>query len=201
MLQPTVESPMEIGGRIAVCGHTGSGKTTFAQHLGQALGIAVVDLDAIRHANGWDSTPYDEFRETLAGLLDGYSAGWITAGNYRPIADVYLSRADTLVWLNLPWRVAFWRLLKRTVVRSWTGKPVYEGSPARESLKKSFLSKDSILWWSISHHRAHIRSARRALAELPSHIKVYELRSPREVEAFLRDVGFPAGAAAGSAAR
>jgi adenylate kinase family enzyme len=173
-----------VGRRIVVWGATGSGKTTFARRLGETLGLGMVDLDEIRHANGWDSTPYDEFRETLTGLLERYEEGWVTAGSYSAIMDVYLSRADTLVWLHLPWRTCFWRLFKRTVSRAWTGEPVYENSPARESWRLSFLSHNSILWWSIHHHRTGVRSTRQRIAELPSPVAVYELRSAREVGAF-----------------
>ena len=174
-----------IGRRIVVWGATGSGKTTLARRLGATLGLGVVDLDEIRHANGWDSTPYDEFREELTELLEGYSQGWVSAGSYSAIMDVYLSRADTIVWLHIPWRVSFWRVLKRTVSRAWTKEPVYENSPARESWRLSFLSRNSILWWSIHHHRAGVRSIRRRLAELPPSIDVFELRSEEDVAAFL----------------
>jgi adenylate kinase family enzyme len=60
-----------MGRRIAAWGATGSGKTTLAQQIGKALGLAVVDLDAIRHADGWDSTGWDDFREILTSRLEG----------------------------------------------------------------------------------------------------------------------------------
>ena len=174
------------GSRIVVWGVTGSGKTTFARHLGKTLSLGVVDLDAIRHANGWDSTPYDEFREKLTELLKRYAQGWVIVGNYSAIMDVYMSLADTIVWLHVPWRV--WRVLRRTVRGAWTGEPVFENSPVRESWRLSFLSRKSILWWSIHHHRAGNRSIRRHLAELPPSVRVHELRSSREVGAFLSQV-------------
>jgi adenylate kinase family enzyme len=117
--------------------------------------------------------------------LAAHPEGWVVDGNYSRIRDVALATADTVVWLRLPWRVSFWRLLQRTVSRARSREPLYEGSPARESWRLSFLSGDSILWWSISHHRAHVRDARRRIAELPDSIRVYELRSGRDVEAFL----------------
>jgi adenylate kinase family enzyme len=180
-----VESrPVSVGRRIVVWGATGSGKTTFARRLGAALGLGVVDLDEIRHANGWNSTPFDEFREILTDLLDGHTQGWVVAGSYSAIMDVYLSRADTLIWLHLPWRISFWRLLQRCISRAWTQEPVYEGSPARESFRLMFFDRESILLWSISHHRAGVRTTRSRIAALPPSVVVHELRSAREVEAF-----------------
>jgi adenylate kinase family enzyme len=175
----------DLGRRIVIWGATGSGKTTLAGELGRRLGLGVVDLDAIRHADGWDSTPWDEFREQLAARLDGLSEGWVTAGSYSAIMDAYLSRADTLIWLRLPWRVSFWRLLKRTFARAWDGDELYPGSPARESWRLAFFSRRSILLWSITHHRRGARSTRYRIDTLPPDVRVYELRSADEVDALL----------------
>ena len=181
------ETPdIRLGRRIVIWGATGSGKTTLAFELGRRLGLAVVDLDAIRHANGWDSTPWDEFREQLTKRLDGHTEGWVTAGSYSAIMDVYLSRADTLIWVHLPWRVSFWRLLKRTISRAWSREEYYEGSPARESWRQSFFSRQSILLWSITHHRSGVRNIRARIAALPESVRVYELRSAKQVEALVR---------------
>jgi adenylate kinase family enzyme len=179
------ETPSALGRRIAVWGATGSGKTTFAQDLGEALGLAVVDLDAIRHANGWDSTDWDDFREILTRRLEGHPEGWVTAGSYSAIADVYLSRIDSLVWLHLPWRISFWRLFWRSVSRAVTREPLYHEQGPRESWRLLFMNRKSILWWSISHHRAGVRNARERIAALPSSVWTYELRSPRDVVTFL----------------
>jgi len=174
-----------IGRRVVVWGVTGSGKTGFARSLGEALGLGVVEMDAIRHARGWDSTSWDEFRTRMVEAVAAHPQGWVVDGNYSRIRDVVLSQADTVLWLRLPWRVSFWRLLKRTMGRAWTQAPLYAGSPAHESWRLAFLSRNSILWWSISHHRAHVRNVRGRIAALPDSIRIFELRSAREVEAFL----------------
>ncbi len=185
-----------VGKRIVIWGPTGSGKTTLSRRLGELLQLGVVELDGIRHATGWDSTSWEDFRLRLAETLDAHPRGWISDGNYSPVSDVYLSRADTLIWLRPPWRTSFRRLLWRTISRAWTREPLYvEGGP-RESWRLSFLSRKSILWWSISHHRVHLRTTRERLAGLPAHVTAYELRSPAEVAAFLRAVSRKVTAAA-----
>jgi adenylate kinase family enzyme len=172
-----------VGRRILIFGVTGSGKSTLARRLGAALGVPVVELDAIRHARGWDSTPFDLMRERVTELLDGGREGWVCEGNYRRVRDIPLSRADTVLWLRLPWRVSFARLLRRTVVRGISGAPVYGPEGPRESLRKSFFDKDSILWWSIHHHRKSIASVQRALDEVEHGARVIVLCTPAEVEA------------------
>ena len=176
------------GRRIVIWGATGSGKTTLSRRLGSLLGLPVVELDAIRHERGWDSTPWEEFRERITRTLDACPDGWVSDGGYSPISDVYLSRADTIVWLRLPWSTSFLRLLRRTVTRAWTREPLFGPSGPRESWRLSFLSTRSILWWSISHHREGVRRTRERLDSLEGSVKVYELRSPEEVEGFIEAV-------------
>jgi adenylate kinase family enzyme len=177
-----------VGRRIVVWGATGSGKTTLSRRLGEMLGLAVVELDAIRHARGWDSVDLEEVRTILTQRLEELSDGWITDGSYSSIMDAYLSRCDTIVWLHLPWRVSFQRLLRRTVPRALLRKRLYSPKGPRESLVLTFLTRRSILWWSISHHRAHVRTVRERLAALPPEVRFYELSSAKEVEAFVRAV-------------
>jgi adenylate kinase family enzyme len=174
--------------RIVVWGVTGSGKTTFAKRIGAAIGVDVVELDAIRHAHGWNSTDWPEFRAVLAERLDSMPDGWVVEGSYSQIMDVYLSRAEALVWLLLPFRISFWRLLKRTLSRGWTRTQLYTPTGPHESLRMSFTSKESIRWWAISAHRRSNRSRRERIASLRPDIAVYEITTPRDIEVFLAAV-------------
>jgi adenylate kinase family enzyme len=178
---------------VVVWGSTGSGKTTLAGRLGRLLGLHVVQLDAIRHERGWDSVDWPEFRERLADVLETHPEGWVTDGSYGQIADEYLSRADTLIWLHLPWRTCFPRLLRRTVSRAWRKEQLYGAQGPRESFRLSFTDRESILWWSIRHHREGVRTTRERLARLPGAITVIELRSAGDVAALLEsiEVGAP----------
>ena len=170
--------------RIVVYGATGSGKTTLARRLSERLGLGVIELDALFWQPNWQVTLDDEFRARIVSALEASPQGWVCDGNYSRVADLTLAQADTVIWLRLPWRTSFWRLLKRTVGRAWTREAMWAGNT--ESWRQSFVSKDSILWWSISHHRAHVRGTRQRLAEAPHQARVCELRSAREVEALLR---------------
>ena len=180
--------PIQVGRHIVVWGVTGSGKTTLAERIGEALGIGVVDLDAIRHARGWDTTDWPEFRQVLTERLTGLADGWVVAGSYSQIMDVYLSRIDTMVWINLPFRVTFWRLLKRTVPRAIRKTQLYTPTGPHESLRQSFFSKQSILWWAIHSSKGSDEKRRERIAALPSRVRVYQLSSAAEVEDFLKAV-------------
>ena len=172
-----------LGKRIAVRGVTGSGKSTLTRALGEALGLRVIELDAIQwQTPGWQPMPADEFRAGIEAALAAAPTGWVCDGNYTAESRGMLAQADTLIWLNLPWRVTFWRLLKRTFSRAAKRELLW--GTQRESLRQTLLSRNSILWWSISHYRDSVRHSRALLAET-RHARTYELRSAQEVRELL----------------
>lgn len=177
--------PPSLGRRIVVWGATGSGKSTAAQALAGALHLAFIELDAVHwRILGWVEPELEDFRRDVAEALSAAPGGWVCAGSYvSKLGDRVLGQADTLIWLHLPWRVSFWRVLKRSLTRAWTKELMW--GTQRESFSETFFHKDSILWWSISHHREGVRVIRQRLASLPDHVGIYELRSVREVEALL----------------
>jgi adenylate kinase family enzyme len=189
MISHVMHEHPAIGRRVVIWGATGSGKTTLARQLSEALGLPPIELDAIFWKPHWVGTPDDEFRAKVQEAVEAAPEGWVLDGSYRRVSDIYLSRADTLIWLHFPWRVSFWRLLKRTVSRARSREPLYyEGGP-QESWRLSFLTRRSILWWSISHNRAAARLTRGRIASLAPHVRIYELRSSREVHEFLAGGG------------
>jgi adenylate kinase family enzyme len=173
-----------LGKRIVVWGVTGSGKTTLARRLSERLGLPRIELDAIFWKPGWVETPDEAFRAKLRAALADAGEGWVLDGSYSRVSDIYLAEADTLLWIHLPWRVTFWRLFWRTVSRAWSHEPLYYKGGPQESWRLMFDRK-SILWWSIRHHRGATNARRERFASLPPHIRGYELRSAREVEAVL----------------
>lgn len=186
--------PAFVGRRIVLWGSPGSGKTTLSRKLGEALDLHVVQLDAIRHERGWDCIDATEMRAKLTERLEGAEGGWVCEGGYSSIRDVYLSRADTLVWLRLPLRVSFPRLLRRTLQRSRDPRPLYGPDGPRESLRMGFASRDSILFYALHTHGRNERRRAGWVAELPNSIRVHELRSPEAVQAFEARVLAPAEA-------
>jgi adenylate kinase family enzyme len=191
MTTPTAAHMLAGKRRIAVYGPSGSGKTTLSRRIGAALGLLVVELDALFHQPNWTPTPEDEFRAKVVATLDGHADGWVCDGNYGPVRPLVLARADVVVRLRLPFRVVYPRLVRRTLTRAWRREHLWNGN--RESFRLAFTSRDSILLWGISHWRAHHRNLDRALAEYAANTPVVELRSDREVEALVveLDVGEP----------
>ena len=170
--------------RIVIYGVTGSGKTTLAHRLAQALGLTHIELDALYHGPNWTPAPDDVFLARVREAIDAAPEGWVADGKYGLIRPLLLPLADTVVWLRLPWRVSYVSMLRRTLRRMVSRQELWNGN--RETLRNIFLEKDSLLLWGIHHHRASIRSVRRSLDDIPHSADVLILRSRRDVEALIR---------------
>jgi adenylate kinase family enzyme len=99
--------------RIAILGCAGAGKSTLALEIGEALGIEVIHLDQHFWRPGWIETPREEWAELQAELLAGES--WVADGNYGATLEIRLARADTILFMDMPRRLCFWRIFKRWV--------------------------------------------------------------------------------------
>jgi len=166
-----------------VIGSTGSGKTTFARALAHRLGVPHIELDALHWRSGWVESSAEELRTRIDRVLAG--DGWVVDGNYGSrLGTSVLDQADEVVWLDPPFVVTFWRLLCRTVRRLRTREQLW-GTTNAESFRRSFLSRDSILWFLLKTYR---RGQRRR-AELVGGYPHVRLRSAREADRYLQTAG------------
>jgi adenylate kinase family enzyme len=173
-----------LGRYIAIYGNSGSGKTTLARELGAALGLPVVELDAIYHARpNWQDLALPEFRARVAEVLEAHRDGWVIDGNYGGVRDLILTRAHTAIWLKLPFRTVYWRLCYRTITRTIEGGELWNGN--RETWQQTFLSSDSMLVWGIKSWRSSRLKTREAVRSRPAGVRLFVLRTPREVTEFV----------------
>jgi hypothetical protein len=194
-----VPREVPVGRRIALYGPSGSGKTTLSASLAEKLGLPLVQLDAVFHAHpNWVDLSVEEFRAQVSAFLAEHPQEWLIEGNYSFVRDLILPRADTAIWLDLPFTTVYRRLAWRTIWRSVTHGELYNGN--KETMRQTFLSGDSMLIWGIKSWKAHRASMIDSLYTNPPNAKVYRLRTPGQVEYLLANVAPAAGAAAESAA-
>lgn len=168
--------------RIHVIGTSGSGKTTLAAHLAQHFGIPHIELDALHWGPHWEAVPLETFRQRVEAALQG--PAWTVDGNYGKVRALIWSRADTVVWLDYSRAVIMSRLLLRTLHRAISGKELWHGN--RESLRKAFFSRDSILLWAWQTYPRRRREYPVLLAQPEyAQLQVIRLRSPKESRAWL----------------
>ncbi len=178
---------VKIGPHVGVYGPTGSGKTTVAGRIAQHIGVPYIELDAVFWMPDWVEKPLEEFRAEVSNVLKSYPDGWVLDGNYSQVRDLTLPLADTVVWLRLPFWLASWWLWRRTITRGWKKEQLWGTN--YESLRLSFLSRDSLLLYQMRHWRRHHQGVKQSLEEIPHHASVFQLRSAREIEDFLASLG------------
>ena len=116
--------------RIHIIGTSGTGKTTLARQIGSELEAGVHDLDAIGYAGAYEGQagtrrPLDL---RLADVhLIATQPSWVSEGMFLWWIDELLVAADLIVWLDLHWRLAGWRIVKRHVRRSLARNNTHPG--------------------------------------------------------------------------
>jgi adenylate kinase family enzyme len=124
--------------RVVILGIPGAGKSTFARRLGEKLDLPVYHLDRYFWHPGWKASSQEQFGETLLELLERDK--WILDGSYRRTIPLRLAYADTAINLDVPRRIAIWRILNRIFMYRDGGRPdMAEGCPERW-LDRDFLS-------------------------------------------------------------
>jgi adenylate kinase family enzyme len=171
--------------RVVVIGTSCSGKTTFANHLAQALGQNTIQLDALYWLPEWRPRPEHEFKRLVQDAIA--EEEWVLDGNYSRLRDFVWPRATTIIWLNYSFPVVMYRALNRTFRRSIFREPFYSGN--RETLRRAFLSKDSILLWILKTYWRRRREYPELLLENQSRErKVIVVPSPQAAKRFLSEV-------------
>lgn len=103
-----------IGRRIHIVGGPGSGKTTLARQLAAQIEVPFFDLDFTGYEQGAGAQRPLELRLAEVSQI-AVRPGWVTEGFYLGWVDELFRTADTVIWLDLPWRVAARRIFLRHV--------------------------------------------------------------------------------------
>ena len=139
--------------RIVVVGTSGSGKSTLAVQVSKLFGIPRTELDALYWGPNW--TPRERSIFTAAVVEAISQDAWVIDGGYSTVRPLIWDRADTIIWLDYPFRVVFLRVLLRTLKRGITGQLLWNNN--RERLWVQFFDKESILLWVINTWRVRRR--------------------------------------------
>jgi adenylate kinase family enzyme len=179
-----------LGDRISVVGNSGSGKTTLARSLAAHLGVPHLELDAVAQQPNWTMLDDAEFRRRVGHFIAG--PRWVTDGNYTKagVLDLIWSRAETVIWLDLPRPLVMSRVIRRSLRRLVTREELWNGN--REQLP-NLLSSDpnrNVILWAWSNY-PHVRQKyeRRRQDPVWAHLEFIRLGSRAEVRDWLQSVG------------
>ena len=118
-----------MSGRIHIVGGPGSGMTTLATRLGHLLRAPVHDLDMIAYATvaGRAAGKRDLGLRRADAERIADAPRWVTEGVYLWWCGPLAERADQILWLDIPWRVAVYRILRRHLVLTLAGTNRHPG--------------------------------------------------------------------------
>ena len=173
--------------RVSVVGSSGSGKSTFARHLADLLGVPCLELDSVFHQPEWTPLPDSEFAARVVAVTAG--TGWVIDGNYSRVRPLVWQRADTVIWLDLPRRTVMRQLVARTLRRIITRAELWNGNRERWHNFFSWNPEESVIAWSWQKY-AELRERYSAAAADPAyeHLRFVRLASRAEARGFLADL-------------
>ena len=167
--------------RINVRGTSGVGKSTFGAELARRLGVPWIELDALHHGPNWSAPTAEEFQERVRAAMVAAPDGWVIDGGYdSKLGDLVTAAADTIVWLDPPFRVFYPRLVRRTMHRVRHGVELWNGN--RETWRDQFASRESIFYWTIKAHIRHQRTWPERFGDDP---RLVRLRSDADAQHWL----------------
>jgi len=171
--------------RVNVIGTSGSGKSTFSRQLAETLRLPHVEMDRLFWGPNSKECPTPKFFKKIEAATR--EEEWVLDGNYTRTTAIKWERVQLVVWLDLPFWRTVWRVTGRSFSRALSGSELWPGTGNRETLAKAFLSRDSVILWAMTTHGRHRReySLLMDVAD-PDQVWFVRLRSPREVEGFLR---------------
>ena len=171
----TFAEPMSVRPRrVLVAGTSGSGKTTLARRVAEILGLPAVEIDALYHGPGW--VPRPTFEEDVRRFADGPE--WVTEWQYGAVRGYLADRADLMIWLDLPRRRVMSQVIRRTVRRSRSREPLWNGN-VEPPLRTFLTDPDHLVRWA---WRTHARTASRVadLSVRRPELTIVRLRSRAE---------------------
>ena len=170
--------------RISVIGTSGSGKSTMALRLAEALDLTRIELDAINWQADWRDLNTHDRPEYLRRVQAAVAAErWVCDGNYSTVRPAVWARATHVVWLDYGPSVFMPRVIGRSLMRALSRRELWNGNRERW---RDWLSKDHPILWAWTTWRAS-RTRYEALLADPAwgRLKLHRLRHPRDAAALV----------------
>jgi adenylate kinase family enzyme len=165
--------------KILVIGCCGAGKSTLSKKLSDRLGLPIIHLDKVYWKLNWIETPKDEFEKEVTELMQ--NEVYVMDGNYSSTLSMRIKEADTLIYLDYPTWLCFWRVIKRIIKHyGSTREDMTKGCNERFDLE--FLHYVLAFRWIVGTRIEKILKKGDYLA------KVIRLSNDKAVAAFLQSI-------------
>ena len=167
--------------KINIIGTSGSGKSTFSKQIAQKLNIPHIELDGLFWKENWTPSSDQKFFTNIEKAIN--SENWILDGNYDRTQHIKWDKVDQIIFLDMPFYLVLFRIIKRSLIRSLTRKKLWAGN--QENILKHLFTKDSLILWVIKtfHKNRREYSLLENNNEIPN-INFIRLKSKRQLKAF-----------------
>ncbi|MGG7446911.1 AAA family ATPase [Kosakonia oryzendophytica] len=170
--------------KINVIGTSGSGKSTLARRIASQLNIPYIEMDLLYWRPNWQGTPKEEFYARLTQALS--QPDWVLDGNYDRSRDIKWRDVDIVVWVDY----GFWHTLRqvtlRAIARARSQQELWPETGNRESLRRAFLSRDSIIFWMLkTWRRNRQRYGEYMVDPRYQHLRFVRISTPQQADEFL----------------
>jgi adenylate kinase family enzyme len=164
--------------RVAVFGNTGGGKSTLAKRLAELTRLPLYPLDLIQYRPSGGEVPRDQYLNAHADLLR--QDKWIIDG-FGCVASAWerFSKADTLVYIDLPLVMHYWWVTKRLIQAPFTSP---EGWPENSPMWASTINSYRVVW---RCHRRLTPRYRQLVEDVANSKRVHHIKSAAEIMAFV----------------
>ena len=170
--------------KINVIGTSGSGKSTVARAIARQLDLPYIEMDALFWLPHWGESSDEQLFAKLEQALQ--QPGWVLDGNYNRTQAIKWRDVDTIIWVDYSFARTLYQAIRRAIIRSWTQQELWPGTHCRESFRKSFFSRDSIILWTLKTWRQNRRRYGALLADSRyQHLHFVHLTSPKQSQQFI----------------
>ncbi len=166
--------------KISIIGSGGAGKSTLAKRLSSKLNIPLYHLDSIFWKPGWVETERSEWIGIQQKLCKGPE--WIMDGNYGGTMQIRLDASDTVIFLDFNRFFCLYRAVYRYIKYYGRSRPDM-AKGCNEQLDLDFIK------WIYEYPKTKKPNILQNLEKLSDTTKVYILKSPKEVDTFLNNMG------------
>ncbi|MGX5026586.1 AAA family ATPase [Enterobacter asburiae] len=167
--------------KINIIGTSGSGKSTLARRIATELSLPYIEMDRLYWCPDWQGTPDEVLLNTLADTLAS-TPGWVLDGNYNRTRHVKWREVDLVVWVDYGFIRTLRQAVTRAFKRAWHQQELWPGTGNRESFRRSFFSRESIIIWTLKTWRSN-RKRYEADMQNPRYAHIHFVRITRRQEA------------------
>ena len=169
-----------LGQKISVIG--GGGKTTLAKALSAKYAYKNIELDYLHFLPDWVEREPEDFKQIVSKALKDSGEKWLVDGNYKAkLQDYVSSRADLVIWLDLPWFLIFRRILVRSCKRLIDRTKVCGDNIETWRL---FFSRNALWWWYITNRKEFFEREAKFSEYIPPNTPVIRIKNARQLNNF-----------------